>query len=133
MRLRLHRAGADAAGAGARGRQRGLSARDAGRAARAARRDAARAGARLAPPPPPPAWHLDLSGEAAVDEVLAAPSRRDTSVGRVARTRGGPRAAVARWEAWVANDGLAGYAKRRNDPLDVCGSSRMSAYVNIDA
>ncbi|CAH0370169.1 unnamed protein product [Pelagomonas calceolata] len=79
-----------------------------------------------AAPPPPPTWHLDLSGEAAVDEVLAAPSRRDTSVGRVARTRGGPRAAVARWEAWVANDGLAGYAKRRNDPLDVC----MSAYVN---
>ena len=77
-----------------------------------------------AAPPAPPAWHLDLSGEAAVDEVLAAPSRRDTSVGRVARTRGGPRAAVARWEAWVASDGLAGYAKRRNDPLDVCGSSR---------
>ena len=81
------------------------------------------------PPPPPPAWSLDLSGETAVDEVLAAPSRRDTSVGRVARTRGGSRAATARWKAFVA-DSLSGYDKRRNDPLDVCGSSRMSAYVN---
>ena len=81
------------------------------------------------PPPPPPVWSLDLSGETAVDEVLAAPSRRDTTVGRVARTCGGSRAATARWEAFVA-DSLSGYAKRRNDPLDVCGSSRMSAYVN---
>ena len=99
---------------------RGSCARDARRARRARLAATPLAPARASlPPPPPPAWHLDLSGEAAVDEVLAAPSRRDTSVGRVARTRGGPRAAVARWEAWVANDGLAGYAKRGNDPLDV--------------
>ena len=102
---------------------RAFSARRGTRGARA-RRGALAPARASTPPPPPPAWHLDLAGEAAVDEVLAAPSRRDTSVGRVARTRGGPRAAVARWEAFVANDGLAGYAKRRNDPLDVCGSSR---------
>lgn len=52
----------------------------------------------------------------------------DHTVGPVAETRGGSVAAMARWEAFVA-DGLAGYAEDRNDPLRD-GVSRMSAYLH---
>ena len=92
-----------------------------------------------APPPrrPPPAehppWSVDLSAADAVDLVLALPSRRDATVRRVAHTRGGQRAAAARWRAFLAAGGLRTYAKHRNSPLapDGKGGSRMSAYINL--
>jgi hypothetical protein len=71
-----------------------------------------------APPPlPPPSWAVDLMADGALETVLAAPSRRDSSVGRVAHTRGGPRAALARWSAYVSAGGLRSYDRHRNDPL----------------
>ena len=89
-----------------------------------------------APPHPPPAelpaWAVDLKEEGAIEAVLAAPSRRDTSVTRVRHTQGGPKAALARWSAYVKGGGLRSYASHRNNPLapDGKGASRMSAYVN---
>ena len=87
-----------------------------------------------APPTPPPSWSIDLSrpDETSLDSVLSAPSRRDSSVARVRHTRGGPRAAAARWAAFARGDGLRSYANHRNNPLAVegKGASRMSAYVN---
>ena len=89
-----------------------------------------------APPTPPPSWSIDLStgqsDDTSLDAVLSAPSRRDSSVARVRHTRGGPRAAAARWAAFVRGDGLRSYANHRNNPLAVegKGASRMSAYVN---
>ena len=92
-----------------------------------------------APPPPrgpPPAaafaWSVDLGEAGALEAVLAAPSRRDASVGRVRHTRGGPSAARARWGAYVEGGGLKSYASHRNNPLaaEHRGASRMSAYVN---
>lgn len=88
------------------------------------------------PPHPPPAslpsWSMDLSAATAIEDALAMPSRRDASVGRVRHTRGGPRAAAARWAAYVHGGGLRSYASHRNNPLanDGKGASRMSAYVN---
>ena len=72
------------------------------------------------------------SSVTSLDSVLSAPSRRDSSVARVRHTRGGPRAAAARWAAFVRGDGLRSYANHRNNPLAVegKGASRMSAYVN---
>ena len=93
-----------------------------------------------APPPPqpppttPPAWAVDLNADAdAVDAVLEQPSRRDRFVARVRHTRGGSKAARARWTAYVAGGGLRTYAAHRNNPLapDGKGASRMSAYVNL--
>ena len=86
-----------------------------------------------APPTPPPAWNVDLSGsDGALEAVLAQPSRRDHTVARVRHTRGGPRAAEARWAAYVRGGGLRSYASHRNNPLasDGKGASRMSAFVN---
>jgi deoxyribodipyrimidine photolyase len=87
---------------------------------------------RQPPPTPPPAWSVDLSPEGAIDELLAAPSRRDVSVGRSRHTRGGPRAALRRWMSYVDGGGLKQYAAHRNNPLatDGKGASRMSAYIN---
>ena len=88
------------------------------------------------PPQPPPAiapeWSIDLNVDGALESVLAAPSRRDVSVQRVTHTRGGQRAAMARWSAYVSGGGLKGYASHRNNPLaaDGKGASRMSAYIN---
>lgn len=94
-----------------------------------------------APPPPYapppreqwPPWATDLSAADAVDMLLAAPSRRDRSVGRVWHTHGGPRAALHRWQQYVASGGLKSYAAQRNNPLapNNKGASRMSAYVNL--
>eukprot|EP00325_Prymnesiales_sp_UTEX-LB-985_P015595 CAMPEP_0174752996 /NCGR_PEP_ID=MMETSP1094-20130205/103223_1 /TAXON_ID=156173 /ORGANISM="Chrysochromulina brevifilum, Strain UTEX LB 985" /LENGTH=57 /DNA_ID=CAMNT_0015958701 /DNA_START=122 /DNA_END=292 /DNA_ORIENTATION=- len=55
------------------------------------------------------------------------PSQRDTTVGRLRHTRGGPRAALARWSAYVSNGGLRSYASHRNNPLasEHRGASRM--------
>ena len=89
-----------------------------------------------APPQPPPAqppgWSIDLQPDGALDAVLAAPSRRDGSVGRLRHTRGGPKAAAARWATYVRGGGLRSYASHRNNPVspDGKGASRMSAYVN---
>lgn len=107
-------------------------------------------------PPAAPAWAIDLndddatrkmmtsaeedqqpSGDA-IDIILAAPSKRDATVGRLRHTRGGPSAASARWAAYVKGGGLKQYASHRNNPLapDGKGASRMSCYVNsgmIDA
>ena len=82
------------------------------------------------PPGPPPSWSVDLSTDGAIDAILAAPSRRDTSQTRVRHTRGGP-AATARWAAYVKGGGLKSYAAHRQ-PLapDGKGASRMSAYIN---
>ena len=84
------------------------------------------------PPASPPAWSVDLSVDEALEAVLAAPSRRDTSVSRVRHTRGGPKAAATRWTAYVKGGGLRSYANHRNNPLapDGKGASRMSAYIN---
>ena len=67
------------------------------------------------------------------DALLAAPSQRDTTVGRLRHTPGGPRAAIARWTAYVGSGGLRSYASHRNNPLapEHRGASRMSAYVNL--
>jgi deoxyribodipyrimidine photolyase len=85
------------------------------------------------PPSEPPLWSVDLAAEGAVEALLAAPSQRDTTVGRLRHTRGGPRAALARWTAYVASGGLRSYASHRNNPLasDHHGASRMSAYINL--
>ena len=85
-------------------------------------------------PPDAPAWAVDLSGgDAAVDVILAEPSRRDATVPRVKHTKGGPSAAAARWSRYVSGGGLRSYAAQRNNPLaaDGRGASRMSAYVNL--
>jgi hypothetical protein len=84
-------------------------------------------------PPPPPAWSLDLASEGAISAVLALQSRRDTSVRPITHTRGGPRAAAARWRQYVANGGVRSYASHRNNPLarDGLGACRMSAYLNL--
>jgi len=62
---------------------------------------------------PPPAWATDLTNgtlggggdgsdnAAVVRAILAAPSRRDASVAPCAQTRGGARAAGARWRRYV--------------------------------
>ena len=54
-------------------------------------------------------------------------------VGRLRHTRGGPRAAAARWSAYVSGGGLKSYAAHRNNPLspDGKGASRMSCFVNL--
>ncbi|TVP79619.1 MAG: hypothetical protein EA352_00660, partial [Gemmatimonadales bacterium] len=52
----------------------------------------------------------------------------DHGVGPVPHTRGGSMAGYARWEAFL-EEGLAGYARHRNDPLRQ-GVSRMSAYLH---
>ena len=90
-----------------------------------------------APPPPrqppvAPAWSIDLSVDGAIESVLALPSRRDASVAPVRHTRGGQKAALARWRGYVSGRGLQGYAQHRNNPLSAegRGASRMSAYVN---
>ena len=85
------------------------------------------------PPSDPPLWSADLAAEGAVEALLAAPSQRDTTVGRLRHTRGGPRAALARWTAYVASGGLHSYASHRNNPLapEHRGASRMSAYINL--
>lgn len=85
------------------------------------------------PPPPPPPWSLDLAGEGAIPSVLALPSRRDSSVRPVSHTRGGPRAAAARWRQYVSGGGVRSYASHRNNPLarDGLGACRMSAYLNL--
>ena len=85
------------------------------------------------PPSEPPPWSADLAAEGAVEALLTAPSQRDTTVGRLRHTRGGPRAALARWTAYVASGGLRSYASHRNNPLasDHHGASRMSAYINL--
>ena len=83
--------------------------------------------------PPRPAWAVDLSTNTnAIATLLAAPSRRDVTVTRVRHTRGGPRAALKRWQRYLARGGLKTYARHRNDPLreDGRGGSRMSAYIN---
>lgn len=112
------------------------------RATRTAREERLQAGwfPPAAPPPPRappealtrPDWAVDLREDGAVERVLAAPSRRDASVGRLSHTRGGPGAALARWSAYVAGGGLKSYASSRNNPLapDGKGASRMSAYIN---
>jgi len=69
----------------------------------------------------------------ALDAILAAPSKRDTTVGRVTCvTRGGPSAASARWQDYVSSGGLRTYAAHRNNLLHAPnqGASRMSAYLN---
>lgn len=88
---------------------------------------------RRPPPDEPPAWSVDLAAAGAVDAILAAPSRRDVAVGRLHHTRGGPRAALARWTSYVQHGGLRSYASNRNNPLasDNRGASRMSAYINL--
>ena len=53
----------------------------------------------------------------------------DHSVAPVSDTRGGRRAALKRWHAFVESQGLRRYAKRRNDALGD-GVSRMSAYLH---
>jgi len=85
------------------------------------------------PPSDPPLWSSDLTAEGAVDALLAAPSQRDTTVGRLRHTRGGSSAAIARWTAYVGGGGLRSYASHRNNPLapEHRGASRMSAYVNL--
>ena len=44
---------------------------------------------------------------------------------------GGSAAGYARWEGWINRGGLAEYARRRNNALQVQGVSRMSAYLNL--
>ena len=84
-------------------------------------------------PPPPPEWSVDLGVAGALEAVLRAPSRRDTSVRPVAQTRGGARAAASRWAKYVADGGVRSYAAHRNNPLASPGkgASRISAYVNL--
>ena len=88
---------------------------------------------RRPPPDEQPPWSVDLSAPDAVATILAMPSRRDATVPRVTHTRGGQRAAAARWSAFIAAGGLRTYAKHRNSPLapDGKGGSRMSAYINL--
>ena len=54
----------------------------------------------------------------------------DQTVRPVAHTVGGSAAGYARWNKWLAAEGLKTYAKRRNDSLDQAGVSRGSAYLN---
>ena len=45
-------------------------------------------------------------------------------------TPGGSEAGYRRWRTFIDSGGLRTYAKRRNNSLDVCGPSRLSAYLN---
>ena len=53
----------------------------------------------------------------------------DHAVGPVADSPGGARAGYERWQRFL-NEGLVQYAKRRNDPADWLGGSRLSAYLH---
>ncbi len=53
----------------------------------------------------------------------------DPTVHPVWRFKGGEQAAIARWQAFKDN-GLNGYARRRNNAADLNGVSRMSAYIH---
>ena len=62
--------------------------------------------------------------------ALVASCTIDHAVGPVADTRGGTRAGLARWRAFVDGGGLARYADRRNDAARADGVSRMSPYLH---
>jgi photolyase PhrII len=62
--------------------------------------------------------------------ALVAACAIDHTVGPVADTRGGTRAGLARWRAFVDGGGLARYADRRNDAARPEAVSRMSAYLH---
>ena len=53
----------------------------------------------------------------------------DPTVHPVWRFKGGEQAALARWQAFK-DEGLNGYARRRNNAADTDGVSRMSAYIH---
>ena len=68
--------------------------------------------------------HVHVHGthvQGAVEDILAAPSRRDASVAPLPHTRGGPSAAAGRWRAYVRGGGLRSYAAHRNNPLATAG------------
>jgi photolyase PhrII len=54
----------------------------------------------------------------------------DHGIGPVPHTTGGSQAGYDRWREFV-DDGLEYYHKRRNDPTDYDGASRMSAYLHF--
>jgi photolyase PhrII len=61
---------------------------------------------------------------------LVASCAIDHAVAPVAETRGGTRAGLARWRAFVDGGGLARYADRRNEAARADGVSRMSPYLH---
>jgi len=101
------------------------------KASRRARISAAYAKVGRGGPAATPSLGLPISSDD-LDDIGALVSlcHVDQAVASVSSTPGGQRHANRRWRDWVEGGGLAGYAKRRNNPLDESGSSRMSAYVN---
>ena len=87
---------------------------------------------------PPRPWHealpfspVDVSKLTSMDERLALlhQCNIDMSVHPVWEQRGGERAALNRWEAFLAK-GLSGYARRRNNAADPDGVSRLSMAIH---
>src|SRR6056297_471369 len=76
---------------------------------------------------PMPFDPVDLQRESLAD--LIGLCRIDHSIAPVAETPGGTRAGYARWEKYRRDD-LASFSKRRNDPIDRTGVSRMSPYLH---
>ena len=80
----------------------------------------------------PPRWEGHVRGEVdwtvPIHDLVAA-CRIDHSVPPVPHTRGGTKAALARWERFLET-GLKGYARKRNTPTAENGVSRMSAYLH---
>lgn len=68
-------------------------------------------------------------GSAAIAEIVAG-REVDHLVGPVRDTPGGSTAGYFRWNRFVRT-GLTSYARRRNDPLQTDGVSRMSAYLHL--
>ncbi len=77
-------------------------------------------------PAPFPFESLKLAGRCLA--TLVSECDIDHSIGPVSDTRGGSSAGYARWHAF-RNNGLRGYAKRRNQ-IEIDGVSRMSAYLH---
>ena len=79
-----------------------------------------------APPPPrggagapAPAWSTDLAAAPdAVARALALPSRRDARVAPCAHTRGGARAAAARWRRWLRSGAGRELRRRAQRPAE---------------
>jgi len=63
-------------------------------------------------------------------EELVAACEVDHGTPAVEQTPGGSSHGYERWKSYLQRGGLDGYARRRNDALDVAGPSRMSAYLN---